>query len=77
MTTRREPFLKPGDSIPLPIRSVAFGGEGVGRTGDLIVFVPLTAPGDEALVEIVEVRKTFARGRLIRLDQSSPWRRSF
>jgi len=76
MAKRREPGLKQGEPIPLSIRSVAFGGEGVGRTGDLIVFVPLTAPGDEGLVEIVEVRKTFARGRLIRLDRPSPWRRA-
>ena len=32
--------LKPGDKIKLTIHDLAFGGEGVGRIEDFVVFVP-------------------------------------
>ncbi|HEX6313912.1 MAG TPA: TRAM domain-containing protein, partial [Gemmatimonadaceae bacterium] len=46
------------------IESIAAGGDGVGRDGGLVVFVPRTAPGD--LVEVsTEQRGRLARGRLL------------
>jgi 23S rRNA (uracil1939-C5)-methyltransferase len=47
----------------LHVDSIAAGGDGVGRAGGLVVFVPRTAPGDLALVR-VERAKRFARGHL-------------
>lgn len=38
--------------IPVTIEGLAAGGEGVGRAGTRPVFVPWTAPGDRALVEL-------------------------
>lgn len=55
------------------ISSVAAGGDGVGRTEGLVVFVPRTAPGDIALVRLA-TGKRFARGRLERLERASPLR---
>ncbi|MBI2537487.1 MAG: class I SAM-dependent RNA methyltransferase [Gemmatimonadetes bacterium] len=47
------------------IARIGAGGDGVGRLPDgMVVFVPRTAPGDEAEVEIVETRKRHAYGRL-------------
>jgi 23S rRNA (uracil1939-C5)-methyltransferase len=45
------------------IDSIAAGGDGVGRTGGLVVFVPRTAPGDLARVRLRRGRH-FARGSL-------------
>ncbi len=59
--------FKVGDRIRILIRDVAFGGDGVGRVSDLVLFVPFTVGGDEVEVEIIEVRKRFARGRLVRI----------
>jgi 23S rRNA (uracil1939-C5)-methyltransferase len=61
--------LKIGEHIKTEIRDVAFGGDGVGvrSNKDLVVFVPLTVDGDEVEVEITEVRKRYARGRLVRI----------
>lgn len=56
------------------IQSVAFGGSGVGRADGLVIFVPFTAAGDVADIEIVERRKKFARGRLLSLVEPSPQR---
>jgi len=59
--------VKIGDCVGTKIRDVAFGGDGVGRHEDLVVFVPFTVDGDEAEIEITEVRKRYARGRLVRI----------
>src|SRR5512137_167683 len=55
-----------GERVELAITDVAFGGDGVGRVSDLVLFVPFTVDGDEAEVEITEVKKRYARGRLVR-----------
>ena len=57
--------IKIGDRIRVRIDDVAFGGDGVGRVSDRIVFVPFTVDGDEAEVEIIEVRKRYVRAKPI------------
>src|ERR1041385_4555799 len=57
--------------VTLEIDSIAAGGDGVGRTNGLVVFVPRTAPGDLATVRIAG-KGTFARGSLRSLARSSP-----
>jgi len=49
--------------VTVAIDSIAAGGDGVGRTSGLVVFVPRTAPGDVAIAEILE-KGRFARGKL-------------
>lgn len=51
------------DVIQLRVHAIAAGGDGVGRSEGLVVFVPRTAPGDVALVRIDSVKR-FARGTL-------------
>jgi 23S rRNA (uracil1939-C5)-methyltransferase len=63
-----------GERVVVRISDVAFGGDGVGRISDQVVFTPFTVDGDEAEVEIVEGRKRFARGRLVRILSPSPAR---
>ena len=55
------------------ITGIAAGGDGVGRVGGIVVFVPRTAPGDVALVTLAR-SKRFARGRLESLEVPSPQR---
>jgi len=62
------------DILTLEIDTVAFGGHGIGRADGLVVFVPFTAPGDIAKIEITARRKKFARGRLIEIIRPSPHR---
>ncbi len=68
------PALSLGDRCSLTITDVAFGGEGVGRIGDFVVFVPFVALGESVEVEITEVKKRFARARLLKVVQPSPHR---
>jgi tRNA/tmRNA/rRNA uracil-C5-methylase (TrmA/RlmC/RlmD family) len=66
--------LKVTDSITLKIHDIAFGGEGVGRVDDFVVFVPWVIVGETVLAEITEVKKQFARAKLVRVVESSPER---
>jgi tRNA/tmRNA/rRNA uracil-C5-methylase (TrmA/RlmC/RlmD family) len=76
--------LNIGDRLTLHIHDIAFGGEGVGRVqlpaadaapaGDFVLFVPFVLPGEEVEVEVTEVKRNFARARLLRVLQPSPER---
>ena len=67
-------MLSIGSKLTVTFTDLAFGGEGVARTPDGIIFVPLTAIGDEAVVEVIEVRKNYARGKLVELVTPGPGR---
>ncbi|MCE5262349.1 MAG: class I SAM-dependent RNA methyltransferase [Deltaproteobacteria bacterium] len=60
-------WLKVGDRAEIEIVDVAFGGDGVGRVADGVLFVPFTVDGDTMEIEVTEVRKRYARGRLCRI----------
>ena len=66
--------LNPGDKISLTIHDLAFGGEGVGRIDELVVFVPFVIVGETVEVEITELKKNFARAKLLRIVTPSPER---
>jgi len=66
--------LTPGATLTLTIDDIAFGGEGVGRVDDFVVFVPFVAAGEVVEVEVTEVKKRFARARLRKVLQASPRR---
>ncbi|HOX16242.1 MAG TPA: class I SAM-dependent RNA methyltransferase [Smithellaceae bacterium] len=59
------------DRFSLKIESVAFGGHGIGRVEGFVIFVPFTAPGDVVEIEIVERKKKFARGRVLKIIEPS------
>jgi tRNA/tmRNA/rRNA uracil-C5-methylase (TrmA/RlmC/RlmD family) len=66
--------LKLGDPITLTIHDLAFGGEGVGRVDDFVVFVPFTITGETVEAEVTEVKKNFARAKLLRVVTPAPVR---
>ncbi len=66
--------LKTGDQITLTIHDLAFGGEGVGRIDEFVVFVPFVIVGETVVAEITEVKKKFARAKLLRVEKPSPER---
>ena len=61
-----------GSRITVTVNDIAFGGEGVARHEDFVVFVPFVALGEVVEVEISEVKKSFARGKLVQIVQASP-----
>jgi tRNA/tmRNA/rRNA uracil-C5-methylase (TrmA/RlmC/RlmD family) len=60
-----------GQHVAVRIHDVAFGGEGVGKHGELVVFVPFTAVGELVEVEITEAKKNFARGKALHVLEPS------
>ena len=66
--------LSVGVQLSVVIEDIAFGGEGVARADDFVVFVPFVLPGESVEVEIREVRKTFARAKLLRVLKPAPER---
>ena len=59
--------------VSVGIDSIAAGGDGVGRTNGLVVFVPRTAPADVVTAQI-SGRGHFARGALRNIVTPSPVR---
>ena len=66
--------LKKGETIDLQISGMTHGGDGVGRFRGLAVFVPGTVPGDTILAEVVDLKRNYARGRLLEITGCSPGR---
>lgn len=61
------------DLVDVEIKSIAAGGDGVGRADGLVVFVPRTAPGDRVRAR-VRVVKRLGRGSIDSLLAASPER---
>lgn len=66
--------VQTGDHLTLDIQDIAFGGEGVGRVDDFVVFTPFVLTGERVEVEVTEVKKSFGRARLLRVLQPAPGR---
>jgi len=63
-----------GDKLTLTVSDIAFGGEGVARQDDFVYFVPWSAVGEVVEAEVTEVKKHFARTKLLRVTQAAPER---
>ncbi len=66
--------LNIGDKLSLNIHDIAFGGEGVGRVDEFVIFVPFVLVGETVEAEITEVKKNFARAKLLRVEKTSAHR---
>ncbi len=65
------------DPVMTTITGIAAGGAGVGRLPDgRVTFVHRTAPGDSVEISIVEQKRRWSRGRLVRILEPGPGRRS-
>ena len=63
--------MKVGDKYTVDITSVGMDGEGVARVEGFVIFVPKTLLGEQALVEITQVKKSYAFAKVIKLLKSS------
>lgn len=72
--TRREEAPPSDTVVTVALTDMAQTGEAIGRMDGIVLFVPFGAPGDRAEVLITERKRTFARGRLLRLLETAPQR---
>ena len=63
-----------GQQFTVTVVDIAFGGEGVARSDDFVIFIPFVALGEKVEIELVEVKKRFGRARLVRIIERSPHR---
>jgi 23S rRNA (uracil1939-C5)-methyltransferase len=55
------------------MEKLVYGGDCMGRLPDgRAIFVPFVLPGEQVMVEIVEDKKRFAKGRPVQIIQASP-----
>jgi len=60
-----------GQKLEIQIEKIVFGGEGLGRIDGFAVFVPMSVPGDKVEIEIISVKKSYARGLITRIIEPS------
>jgi len=63
--------LQKGNKITIRIASIAVGGEGISKDLGRPIFVAGTAPGELIVAELFDVRKDFARARMVELLEES------
>ena len=63
-----------GQKLTVTVVDIAFGGEGVARSDDFVIFVPFVALGETVEIELIEVKKRFGRAKLLRIIEPSPQR---
>jgi tRNA/tmRNA/rRNA uracil-C5-methylase (TrmA/RlmC/RlmD family) len=72
MTDGSDKLFQVGARHIVTIHDIAFGGEGVARLDDFVIFVPFVALGENVEVELTEVKKRFGRAKLLRVISASP-----
>ncbi len=63
-----------GNKIEINIERLVYGGKGLGRHNNMVVFVPDVITGENALVEIKAIKKDYAEAELIKIIKPSPHR---
>ncbi|NLE22854.1 MAG: 23S rRNA (uracil(1939)-C(5))-methyltransferase RlmD [Actinobacteria bacterium] len=65
---------RPGDIIELDVTSLAYGGQGVARLDEFVVFVRGGVPGDHVLARVTRRRPSHAEARALEILAPSPRR---
>ncbi|MDD4455600.1 MAG: TRAM domain-containing protein, partial [Candidatus Methanomethylophilaceae archaeon] len=56
-----------GQELTLEVSDLAFGGEGVCRVENFVIFVPFTIPGEKITAQVTEVKRQYARAKLLKV----------
>src|SRR5262245_44972022 len=68
------PPLRPGDEVLVQIDRLAYGGEGVGRSDNFVLFVNKAAAGERVRARVRRVRRRHAEADLVAVEEPSPHR---
>ncbi len=68
--------VKKGHDYTVTIESLAFGGKGIARVEDYVLFIRRALPGDVCRVRVTKRKRSFGEARILTLEQPSPLRRS-
>ncbi|KUK71588.1 MAG: RNA methyltransferase, TrmA family, partial [Clostridiales bacterium 38_11] len=70
----QEISLNKNDVLETEIVDINYRGQGVAKVNGLVVFLDQVIMGDRVRLEIIEVKRKYAIGRLIELLEKSPYR---
>jgi 23S rRNA (uracil1939-C5)-methyltransferase len=65
---------RPGDTVDLDIGTLAYGGQGVARLEDFVIFVRGAVPGDRVRARISKRKRNHAEAQLLEILTPSPRR---
>lgn len=65
-----------GDELEVSVDKLVYGGEGLARANDRVLFIAGAAPGDRLRVRITEVEKRLLRAEIVKITTPSPQRRT-
>lgn len=68
---KREIPVEKGKKYEVEITSLGSSAEGVGRFQDFTIFIPYALPGEKVEVMAEEVKKSYARGKIVSILRSS------
>ena len=68
------PALVRDQELELVIDSLAYGGRGVARHGELVVFVAQALPGDRVRARVTKFKRRYAEARAVELLEAGPGR---
>lgn len=63
-----------GERLTVRVEDVAFGGDGVARFEQFVLFIPFVISGELVDVEVTEVKRKYGRARLVKVLEASPQR---
>jgi 23S rRNA (uracil1939-C5)-methyltransferase len=73
--TSTPPRIQNGQTVDLSVTGLAFGGKGVAKIDDFVVFVTGAVPGDVVRARVTKYKKRYAEARAEELLTPSPDRR--
>ena len=65
---------RPGDTVDLDVTTLAYGGQGVARLDEFVVFVRGAVPGDRVRARITKRKRSYAEARALETLSPSPRR---
>ena len=68
-----KPVVRKGLEIEVEIKALAYGGQGVARIEDFVVFVNGAIPGQRVKARIIKKKKSYAEARVLQVVQESPF----
>jgi len=68
------PPLTRGQELELTIDSLAYGGRGVARHGDIVVFVARALPGDRVRARVTKWKRRYAEASTVEMLHPGPGR---
>ena len=66
--------VKKGHDYTVTVESLAFGGKGIARVEEYVLFIRRALPGDVCRIRVTKRKRSFGEARILAIEQPSPLR---